>query len=269
MYDDTNLEKFPGQNPEAEQRGEYADVWEDANMMEDAPDFQGEDPFNPEAQEGQNPTEKKEIIETEKTAKYGGAGRLADYGLDTAAKIYGLDTVLKAVNETDETDRDARNPIASIYERIAPNPEEREHLFDEIDKEDTEEQKEERKDDEPEDINNAIHQMKVLLDAIQNDPRFANLRERAASEGKDVISYLTGDEANPTLTNFFNGLDAASGGSIDEILDEIEQEEAEKELQEMTDKISAGEELSFSEQQKAVEAAEVVQDTEINPEMLR
>ncbi len=242
MFDDKySAERMPGYNPEEENRGEYADVWEEANMEEDAPEFQGEDPYNPEMPE--EPTEG--VVESKTEAKmnkkFGGAEDLTSYGLDTAAKIYGLDTVLKTVEETDETGRDALNPMGSIYERIAPNPDERANLFREMRKDDEETDKDERKEDKPEDVNNAIHQMKVILDALRNDPRFEDVRERAAEEGKDVISYLTSDEVNPTLSNFFEGLDAASGGSVEEILDEIEEEEKEKQKEEIEEKIENGE----------------------------
>ncbi len=81
-------------------------------------------------------------------------------------------------------------------------------------------------------MNNAIHQMKVLLDALENDPRFSDVRERAASEGKDVVSYLVSGNVNPTLSNFFDGLDAAGGGNVEQILDEIAEEEKEKQIEE-------------------------------------
>lgn len=226
------IEKLPGETFEEEKRGEYADVWEDANMDETAPEFQGDDPYNPKIVETEEETGETEgVAKTEKAEKYGGAGRLADYGLDTAARIYGIDSVLKQINETDETDRDAINPIGSIYERLVPNPEERSNLYREIGKDEDEEQRMAMKDT-PEQVNNAIHQMKVILNALENDSRFASVRERAAENGKDVISYLTSDEVNPTLSNFFEGLDAASGGSVEEILDEIEKEEQVKEIKE-------------------------------------
>jgi len=45
MYDDKNVggERLSGYSSESEKSGEYANLWEDANMMEDAPDFAGED----------------------------------------------------------------------------------------------------------------------------------------------------------------------------------------------------------------------------------
>lgn len=227
MYGDKyTAERVPGYNPEEEKRGEYADVWEEANMMEDAPAFAGEDPYNPTVEtEGAG-------VEKKPEKKYGGAEDLTAYGLDTAARIYGLETVIKTVAETDETGRDAYNPMGSIYQRLAPDPNERAHLFEEIGKEDDEAAKNERKEDEPEDVNNAIHQMKVLLGALETNPKFADVRERAASEGKDIVAYIVSGNANPTLTNFFDGLDAASGGSVEQILDEIEKEEKEKQIEE-------------------------------------
>ena len=53
--------------------------------------------------------------------------------------------------------------------------------------------------------------MKKLLDALQHDSRFENLRERAANEGKDVISYITSGNVNPTVTAFFDGLAVKHG----------------------------------------------------------
>ncbi len=78
---------------------------------------------------------------------------------------------------------------------------------------------------------------------LGNDPRFEDVRNRAAEEGKDVVSYLTSDEVNPTLSNFFEGLDAASGGSAEEVLDEIFEEEKEKQKEELNEKIESGENI--------------------------
>lgn len=246
MYDERNGEKFPSKKPELEQRGEYADVWEDANMMEDAPEFQGEDPYNPSnVEEKFNEVEEKineqvdgpRETEAEKTSEKsrGGAKSLTSYGLDTASRMYGLDTVLKTIEETDETDRDAINPIASIYSRLVPNPDERKNLYHEIGKELTETDFEEEKDTDP---NDAIRQMKILLNSLENDDRFASVRERAANEGKDVVSYITTGKVNPTLSNFFEGVEGASGKDVEEILDEIEEEEKAKETEELIEEIT-------------------------------
>jgi hypothetical protein len=280
MYDDKySSERLPGENMEHEKRGEYADLWEDADMMNEAPEFQGEDPYNPEmteeeedgrrmAQGGVETNGVEKTTEAKTKGKYGGAENLTSYGLDTAARIYGLNTVLKAVNETDETDRDVENPIGSIYERIAPNPEERAHLYEEIGKEDTDDKKEAREEAEPGDVNNAIRQMKILLNALESDPRFADVRERAAKEGQDVISYLTSGEVSPTLSKFFDSLENESAGNVEEILDEIIEEEKGKQVEEITEKVSEGQELSIEDEQKLAEAKEELDD-EINPEMLR
>lgn len=237
MYDEKAGEKFPTSNPELETRGEYADIWEQANMMEDAPAFQGEDPYahateTIEAIDQTLETEDNAIESKEKTR--GGARSLSSFGLDTASRIYGLDTVLKTIEETDETDRDALNPMASIYSRLVPDPDERKNLFQEINKDLKETDIEEEKDT---DQNDAIRQMKLLLQALENDDRFAGVRERAAKEGKDVVSYITSGTINPTLTDFFNGVDSASGTSVEEILNTIEAEEKEKEQAEILEEI--------------------------------
>ncbi len=241
MYDEKAGEKFPTSNPELETRGEYADIWEQANMMEDAPAFQGEDPYNPtQAEEAIDEIDEVEKTletndsEAEKTTEKsrGGAKSLTSYGLDTASRIYGLDNVLKTIEETDESDRDAINPIASIYSRLVPNPDERNNLYREIGKELEQTDIEEEKDTDP---NDAIRQMKLLLNALEHDDRFADVRERAANEGKDIISYLTSGKINPTLTNLFEGIEGDGTKNVEEILDEIEEEEKEIQVEELAE----------------------------------
>ena len=111
--------------------------------------------------------------------------------------------------------------------------------------------------------------MKTLLDALSNDPRFADLRQRAAAEGRDIVSYITSGNVNPTVTSFFDGLDAANGGSVEEILNDIEKSEAEKKVEEANNKAQAGEEISEEERLETIQAAEKLDDVELNPEMLR
>ena len=242
MLDDQySVEKMPGGKLEREQRGEYADIWENADMSGDAPEFSGEDPYamyeSDEAEDGDGEMETTEEVngaESEKSesrteaamnGKFGGAEKLTSYGLDTAARMYGLGAVFKAIKETDQTGSDAYNPMHSIFEKVAPNPEERANLFGEIRKDDSETKQFERKDDEREDIDNAIAQMKTLMNALENDPRFEDLRKRAADDGVDVTTYLTSNLVNPTLSDFFNGLNSATGGNVEQILNEIEAEE--------------------------------------------
>lgn len=236
MYDERKGERLPNSNSELEQRGEYADIWEDANMIEDAPVFQGEDPYDPTKtiDEIEDIIDEKEKENKKPEKNRGGAESLTSYGFDTASKMYGLDSVLKIIEETDETDRDVMNPIASIYSRLVPNPEERKNLYDKINKELTESDIKEEKDSNP---NDAIRQMKLLLNALENDNRFADVRERAAKEGKNIIPYITSGTVNPTLTDFFNGINNTSGKDVEDILDEIEEEEKEKQIEELNSKI--------------------------------
>jgi hypothetical protein len=338
-YDERMGEKFPGYNPEKEKRGEYADVWEGANMMEDAPEFQGDDPYNPSIVEEQDQfnagydeygrpvdaeghvieqDEKKQAVDADRYETrrpvdrgYGGAEKLSSYGLDTAARMYGLNAVLKAVNETDESDRDAYNPMGSIYSRLVPNPDERRNLYNQIQKDSV---VEDADDDVPDgenrqklgfdedtgdffavdeydasdafrvtaadelakrETNTAVREMKKLLDALQHDARFEKVRERAAAEGKDVISYITTGDVNPTITSFFDGLDSANGASAEDILDTIEQNEAAKEVEEAQEKAAANEEISDEEKADALAAAEKLKNASLdefnglNPDMLK
>lgn len=122
-YDDT-FEKFPVDKNDEIDPAAAAKAAEWGTAMEDAPAFAGEWGYgetyeNPDAPESSPSSD---------------AASLTDYGLDTASRIYGLNTVLDAILETNETASDAENPIGSIYDRLAPSPEDRKFLFREIKK---------------------------------------------------------------------------------------------------------------------------------------
>ncbi len=102
-YDDT-FEKFPGDKNDEIDPAAAAKAAEWEMAMEDAPAFAGEWGYgetyeNPDAPESSPSSD---------------AASLTDYGLDTASRIYGLNTVLDAILETDETASDAENPMSVI-----------------------------------------------------------------------------------------------------------------------------------------------------------
>ncbi len=251
----------------SEKQGMYAERWDGA--MDDAPEFAGEWGYG-EQEEGaaaeasmtENTPEvaNELVVEVEDDVELGGANKLTSYGFDTASRVYGLETVLKAVEDTDETGRDAENPIGAIYERIAPTADERVYLYKEIQK-DTVYENQYNNDAElyensrlgitregelfdrsaednliASEATRAIMALKRLLEILENDERFAELRKKAEAEGKTITEYLVSDRVNPTLSYFFNrvgaelvDLDAEEvAEEIKEIMEEDEDEKTEE-----------------------------------------
>ncbi len=259
MFDDGVM---PGENigekQKSEKRGEYAERWEGA--MDDAPEFAGEWGYGEGGEEVAQTTNAEMVqsgaedmgLEEEMQgvdAQIAGASRLTSLGLDTASRVCGLEAVLTAVKETDETGRDAMNPIGAIYERLAPDPELRAYLYQEI-KRDRVRENQHNDDAAMEDgagrvgltregdiydkasvmsegtreSVEAIQALRRLIETLDTDERFAELREKAQAEGKTPIEYLVKDRVNPTLTNLFNSVGGAmSEGDVEEIVAEAEQ----------------------------------------------
>jgi len=247
-----------------EEPGEYAEVWDGA--MADAPEFAGEWGYGEQnGGPGEGAPENATLGEAEgmlspevnEASELSGASKLTSYGFDTASRMYGLGTVLKAIEETDETGRDAENPLGAVYERMVPNKQERVFLFWQIQKDlvrdnqyndDTELYENSRlglsrsgefydwaavKDDTMPESAQAIRALKRLLEILETDERFADLREQARAEGKTIVEYLVRDEANPTLSHFFNQAGAElSESDVEEIAEEIAAESEEKAAEE-------------------------------------
>ena len=182
-----------------------------------------------------------------------GAGRLTSYGFDTVCRVYDLNTVLNAIDQTDVTSGEAVfNPVGKIYETIEPRPESRAYLFREIQKDlvaNSENNNDPHlntahsplgmtpygemydkrllQDNNSEQTSlDAILALKHLLNALKTDPRFKTLQQRAAAEGKEPADLLVSNTINPTITTFLNGINGEmSGGSVEEILDEIAEDE--------------------------------------------
>ena len=229
------------QNPEAER-------WEEA-MGNDVPEFSGEWSYGPAQAEAAG-----DLSEVDNLS---GANHLTSFGLDTASRLYGVGTIIKTILETDESERDVENPLGSIYERLAPTREAREYLYGEIRKERVRDNQHNQDPDVADDDDpklgftrsgdfydktmteaggqtsiDAIRAFKRLFAMLETSPRFADLRERAAAQGKTLAEYLVADDDNPTLTDFFNKVGTEiSEEQVEELVDELE-EEANPELAE-------------------------------------
>lgn len=186
-----------------------------------------------------------------KAGDLAGANQLTSFGLDTASHIYGLGAVIQAVVSVDESGVNAENPLGAIYERLAPNPESRVQLYREIRKErvqgnqhnadaaldDADDPKigltadgefyDKTQCDENghQESVDAIRALRRLIDLLETSERFADIRERAAEQGKTVVEYLVCDESNPTLTDFFNRAgEEMSEEEVEGIVEELEEQ---------------------------------------------
>lgn len=222
---------------------------EASGMSEATPSFTT--PETPEAPEAA-PTTENFNQDFNPNQELTDASRLTSYGFDTVCRVYDLNTVLTKIRDTDITSGEAVfNPLGKIYEAIEPRPEARAHLFREIQKDFVVDN---QQNDDP-NLNtaqsplgitsfgemydkrllqktpeqtsfDAIKAFKDLLNALDTEPRFEPLRQRAVKDGKTVIEILVGDTVNPTMTTFLNGVGSElAAGSVEEVLDKIESTE--------------------------------------------
>lgn len=174
------------------------------------------------------------------------ASKAVSFGLETASRVYGLDTVITALQNIDETGRDAANPLEVIYERLAPTIEARENLYREMLRDSEKPRRAAfdlptsenvlrvgrnahgeffEKDPEngwPERNHETsirmIQALKQIIEALDADSRFAQLQEEAREAGLMPLEYLVREEVNPTLSYFLNQAGEATGIDIDELL---------------------------------------------------
>lgn len=259
MYnDDIMPSERVGQKYNSDKRGEYADRWEGA--MDDAPEFSGEWGYgNPEDSVAENSEENYAVeampgtnLEQNITpdSELGNASRLSSYGFDTASRMYGLNAVLDAIVETDETGLNAENPIGAIYARLAPNPDQREFLYQEIQKErvidnrlnsdpalntpnnklgftsdgDFYDRVQYGGTNEQTSID-AIRSLRHIIQILETSEKFAGVRARAAEHQKSIVEYLVNDQANPTLSHLLNRVGSEmSEDEIEELVNDLEAE---------------------------------------------
>lgn len=220
--------------------------------QDDTKERKGEDEQEDGEMASENRPEYSEIepdAEGAKTGDLAGANQLTSFGLDTASHIYGLGAVIQAVVSVDESGVNAENPLGAIYERLAPNPESRVQLYREIRKErvqgnqhnadaaldDADDpkigltadgefyDKTQRDENGHQESVDAIRALRRLIDLLETSERLADVRERAAEQGKTIVEYLVCDESNPTLTDFFNRVgEEMSEEEVEEIVEELE-----------------------------------------------
>lgn len=251
-----------GEKVKSKQNSEQAEYWEE-EMKNGAPEFAG-DEFGyktpqefTDMEDNLNPYFNSELPdqpELRPNNALSDAAQLVGYGFDTASRTYGLESVIDAIVETDETQH-YQNPLGAIYERIAPDPQERVYLFREIRKDEILNNqynndpnlnsehprlgitlsgefydKTSRTADHEQTSVDAIRALRKLMTTLQTGEKFEELRQRADDEQKSIISYLVSDQPNPTLTDLLNRVGTEmSESDIEEFVEEvIEQKDEQK-----------------------------------------
>ncbi len=180
------------------------------------------------------------------------ANSIVGFGFNTASRLYGLSSVLKALMDVDESDRDSENPLGAVYERIATTPEARLNLYHEINKDNA------RTEDSNGDLTNqtlevgispdgdfyernaterrpseslqasteAIRAMKHLLEMLETSEIFSGLRQRAAEKGMTALEYLIDGYENPTVSDLLSRTgEEMTEEEVEEIITELTEQE--------------------------------------------
>ena len=222
MYDNS-FEQFPGEKLNSEPSEAdlaRADAWQSAMSAEDTPAFAGDTPMSPEplTPEAVAPESPENLSDPEAKDNKGltDAAAIVNYGLNAAAKEYGVETVVQKIKNLDVSN--SANPIRDLYaqlgvdtpaeikdvilEREAAKPEETDFY-------ENSEAAPVTKNRTPEGAFKAIGDMKELISEVEGaDPRYEKLREEARSAGKGYFEYAVGSSTNRGLTDLFNTLAA-------------------------------------------------------------
>ncbi len=187
-----------------------------------------------------------ELQDTEMAENFVQASKAVSYGLDTASRVYGLDMLLVAVQNIDETGRDAKNPLGAVYERLAPTKEAQQDLYREMRCDLARPQRaafdlpaaentlrvgrnahgeffeKNLENGWPEPDHEVSIQMiralKSIIKSLDDNSCFSEVRKEAQTMGLTPLEYLVQGEINPTLSFFLQQASAAIGIEIEELL---------------------------------------------------
>ncbi len=216
---ENSFENYPGENINREPSEEdlaRADQWESAMEAEDTPAFAGEDPMVPMGLE-LTPSETEEVPEEAKNNEsLSSAAAIINYGLNAAAREYGVETVVQKIKTFNSAG--SENPIKDLFLYLGiDTPSE----FNDVQSEgdamraeetnfyDNSEAAPDTKRRSIEGAFQAIQDMKNLIAEVEGtNPRYEELREGAKAAGKGYFEYAVGSNVNRGLTDLFNTLAA-------------------------------------------------------------
>lgn len=229
---DNTFEQYPGEklnNEPSEADLARANEWQSAMSAEDTPAFAGDDFFTQETV----PSESTEAMDPKDNEGLSSASAIINYGLNAAAKEYGVETVVQKIKDFDASG--SANPIRDLFlhlgveipaglnevrlERETARPDEADFYAN--------------SEAAPATINRsqegalqAILDMKELISEVEGaDPRYEDLRQGAKSAGKGYFEYAVGSEVNRGLTDLFDALAAEPKEETQLPQDTLESEE--------------------------------------------
>lgn len=209
MYDNT-FEQYPGEklnNEPSEADLARADEWQSAMNSEDVPAFAGDMSMD---QEAISPEEEQN------NESLSSAAAIINYGLNAAAREYGVETVVQKIKNFDASG--SENPIRDLFMYLGVEfPEGVNEV--KLEREATRSEEMDFYENSPsapatqnrstEGAFQAIYDMKELILEVEGaDPRYEELREGAKATGKGYFEYAVGSNTNRGLTDLFNALAA-------------------------------------------------------------
>ena len=219
---DNSFEKFPGEKLNTSSEDEIrATEWQNAMNGDDVPAFAGDISMTAESATSEAGTEALEAddqLASEDQNNKGliDAAAIINYGLNAAAREYGVETVVQKIKSFDASG--SENPIRDLFLYLGVDTPaefkdvqlEREAVkFKEADFYSNSEVAPMTKKRSPEGAFKAIKDMKELITEVEGaDPRFAGLRAEARATGKGYFEYAVGSKVNRDLTDLFGALAA-------------------------------------------------------------
>lgn len=215
--DDNSFENYPGSNFNSEPSAESlarAEEWETAMGQDDVPAFAGETFIGevPEVAEETPDT----LSEDQNNQGLTDAAAIVNYGLNAAAKQYGVETVVQKIKSFNASGSD--NPIRDLFLYLGVDtPSEFQDVAlegeaaraKEADFYENSPASPTSKNRSAEGAFKAIEDMKELISEVEGaDPRYAELRAGAKASGKGYFEYAVGSSTNRDLTDLFGVLAA-------------------------------------------------------------
>ena len=217
--DNTNLENSPEliKSNDVEAEARYG-AWTEAMSAEDVPKFAGEGAefFGDSTQE---PTENLSDVAAETENEYdqglADAAAIINYGLDAAARRYGVEAVIQGIKSFDASGSD--NPIRDLYRHLGIDTVEESkdlHNVNDANKVDEAEFRERTSlpstsEKSKEGAFKAIEDVKELISDVEGaDPRYNDLRMGARQAGKGYFEYAVDSLEKRGLTDLFGVLQA-------------------------------------------------------------
>ena len=228
MDDNNTFENVPGEKlaPEPSEADlTRADKWQSAMASDDVPAFAGDTstelaptelapteltPTEPITE----PTPEDQELETQNNEGLIDAAAIINYGLNAAAREYGVEMVVQKIKSFDATG--SEDPIRDLFlylgidtpaefkdvkmEKEAARPKEADFYENSPVAPATKKRS-------TEGAFQAIKDMKELIQEVEGaDPRYEQLREEAKTAGKGYFEYAVGSRVNKGLTDLFNTL---------------------------------------------------------------